>query len=118
MAGEFATSVGFSAAQALIDLAKAVEHIQFSHLWRMGVTHDFPPRLLWCLIGYGGPRFLLVRSGGLVDSVAAVVAYDTQFQAVGKSHQVSQQLQRAIHLSTEEVVDRVVSSRNLEHHRR
>ena len=36
MAGEFATSVGFSAASALIDLAKAFEHIQFPYLWRMG----------------------------------------------------------------------------------
>ena len=35
MAGEFATSVGFSAALALIDLAKALEHIQFPNLWRM-----------------------------------------------------------------------------------
>ena len=36
MAGEIATSVGFSAASALIDLAKAFEHIQYTYLWRMG----------------------------------------------------------------------------------
>ena len=135
MAGEFATSVGFSAALALIDLDKAFEHIQFTNLWRMGVKHGFPLRLLRFRIGvYGGPGLLLVenvatnlvRSEGsavvsgcvhaitlmkpaLVDSVdhtlkklpslfAGVVVDDTQFQAVGKSQQVSQQLQRAIRL--------------------
>ena len=64
----------------------------------------------------------------LVDSVdhtlkrlpslfAAVVVDDKQFQAVGESHQVSQQLQRAIHLFTEhaeEVAGLVVSSKKLE----
>ena len=49
MAGEFATSVGFSAVSALIDLAKAFEHIQFPHLWRMEVQHGFPLRLLRCV---------------------------------------------------------------------
>ena len=54
MAGEFATSVGFSAALDLIDLAEAFIHIQFSYLWRMG--GGFPLRLLRFLIGvYGGP---------------------------------------------------------------
>ena len=64
----------------------------------------------------------------LVDSVdhtfkkfpslfAAMVVDDTQFQAVGKSQQVSQQLQRAIRLSTEhaeEVASLVISSKKLE----
>ena len=55
MAGDFATSVGFSAASALIDPAKELEHIQCPHLWK-GVKHGFPLRLL--LIGvYGWPRF-------------------------------------------------------------
>ena len=62
MADEFATSVGYSAASAFIDLTEAFEHIQFHHLWRMVVTDGFPLRLLWFLIGvYGGPR---VESGG------------------------------------------------------
>ena len=37
----------------------------------------------------------------LPSLLAAVVVDDTQFQAVGKCHQVSQQLQRTIHLFTE-----------------
>ena len=63
----------------------------------------------------------------LVDSVdhtlkklpslsTAVVVDDTQFQAVGKSHQVSQQLQRSIRLFTEhaeEVAGLVVCSKKL-----
>ena len=51
MAGVFAFSVSFSAASALIDLAMAFEHIQFSDLWRMGVQDSFPLRLLRFLIG-------------------------------------------------------------------
>ena len=35
MAGEFATSVGFSAASALLDIAEAFEHIQHPYLWSM-----------------------------------------------------------------------------------
>ena len=68
----------------------------------------------------------------LVDSVdhtleklpslfAAVVVEDTQFQAVDKSHQRSQQLQRATHLFTEhaeEVAGLVVSSKKAgDHHK-
>ena len=48
---------------------------------------------------------------------AAVVVCDTQFLAVGKSHQVSQQLQRALDLFTkhaEEVAGLPVSSKKLE----
>ena len=78
MAGEFSTSVGFSAASPLIGFAEAFEHIQFHCLWRMEEKHRFPLLLLRFLIGvYGGPRLFLVenvtakvvRSGG-----SAVVA--------------------------------------------
>ena len=52
-----------------------------------------------------------------LPSLFAAVVDDTQSQAVGKSHQVSQQLQRAIRLFTEhaeEVEGLVVSSKELE----
>ena len=57
MAGEPATSVGFSAALALIDIAMAFEHIR-----KMGVKRGFPLRLLRFLIGaHRVPKFLLVE---------------------------------------------------------
>ena len=63
MAGELATSVGVPAASAVIDLAKAIEHIQFPCSWKMGVKHGFPLRLLRFLIGVcGGCWFLRVEN--------------------------------------------------------
>ena len=52
-----------------------------------------------------------------LPSLSAAFVCDTRFQAVGKSHQVSQQLQRAIDLFTkhaEEVLGPVVCSKKLE----
>ena len=53
----------------------------------------------------------------LLSLFAAVVVDDTQFHAVGRSHQVAQQLQQAIDLSSEheeQVSGLVVSSKKLE----
>ena len=112
MAVEFATSVGYSAASALIDLTEAFEHIQFHHLWRMVVTDGFPLRLLWFLIGvYGGPRLLLVenaatkvvRSGG--SAVVAGCVHATTLMKLALVDSVDHTLKQLPSLFAAVVVD-------------
>ena len=126
----------FSAASALIDLAKAFEH---PYLWEEGSEAPFPATAPafpdWCArraqVPAGGARgdedgaLGRLCCGGRMCTCdhahevlfAAVVVDDTQFLAVGKSHHISQQLHRAIDPFTkhaEEVAGPVVSSKKLD----